>query len=134
IGNVEGRDVTRGNVDVAVCDGFIGNIVLKFGEGVAEMMLKLVKEELKMHPIAWASLPFLWVALKDLRKKVDYTEHGGAPLLGVDGVCIISHGRSNAKAIKNALLVGVRFAANNVNNEIARAIALIEPEKTAAQE
>lgn len=134
IGNVEGRDIPRGKCDVVVCDGFIGNIVLKFGEGVAEMMLKLVKDELKAHPIAWASLPFLWAALKDLRKKVDYSEHGGAPLLGVNGACIISHGRSNAKAIKNALRAAARFAEKNVNAEIGRQIALIAPDKTSVQE
>ncbi len=64
IGNIEGRDIPRGNGDVAVCDGFVGNIILKFGEGVAEMMLTLVRQELKAYPIAWASLPFLWWALK----------------------------------------------------------------------
>jgi len=128
VGNIEGRDMPKGKADVAVCDGFVGNIVLKFGEGVAEMMLKLVKSELKAHPIAWFSLPFLWAALKDLRKKVDYTEHGGAPLLGVDGVCIISHGSSNAKAIKNALLVAERFAEKNVNNEIASELAKNDPQ------
>jgi glycerol-3-phosphate acyltransferase PlsX len=130
IGNIEGRDITRGNCDVAVCDGFVGNILLKFGEGVAEMMLKIVKEEFKAHPIAWASLPFLWAALKDLRKKVDYSEQGGAPLLGVDGVCIISHGRSNAKAVKNALLASARFAEHNINTAIAAAIARADAEKT----
>jgi glycerol-3-phosphate acyltransferase PlsX len=133
IGNVEGRDITRGNCDVAVCDGFIGNIILKFGEGVAEMMLKLVKDELKAHPFAWASLPFLWAALKDLRKKVDYSDYGGAPLLGVDGVCIISHGRSNAKAIKNALLAAARCAERSLNKEIAAEILKIEAIKPSTE-
>ena len=123
IGNVEGRDIPKGKADVIICDGFVGNIVLKFGEGVAEMMLKLVKQEFKAHPISWMSLPFLWTALRDLRKKVDYTEHGGAPLLGVDGVCIIAHGGSNAKAIKNALKAAARYAEKNVNQEVAQEIA-----------
>ncbi|MFH1368187.1 MAG: phosphate acyltransferase PlsX [Elusimicrobiota bacterium] len=122
VGNIEGHDITKGKAEVIICDGFVGNVVLKFGEGVAEMMLKLVKEELKAHPIAWAALPFLWTALKDLRKKVDYSEYGGAPLLGVDGVCIIGHGISNAKAIKNALRVAAQFAEKNVNTEIAQEI------------
>ncbi|MBN1823288.1 MAG: phosphate acyltransferase PlsX [Endomicrobiales bacterium] len=126
IGNVEGRDIPKGNADVVVSDGFIGNIVLKFGEGVAEMMLKLVKEEFKAHPISWVSLPFLWAALKDLRKKVDYAERGGAPLLGIDGVCLIAHGRSNAKAIKNAILAAGNFAEKNVNVEIAQEIQKLE--------
>lgn len=134
IGNVEGRDIPRGKCDVTVCDGFVGNIILKFGEGVAEMMLKLVKDELKAHPIAWASLPFLWAALRDLRKKVDYAEHGGAPLLGVNGVCIISHGRSSSKAIKNALRAAARCVETNVNAEINKQIALLAPDRTPAQE
>lgn len=123
VGNIEGRDIPKAKADVVVCDGFVGNVVLKFGEGVAEMIFKVVKDELKAHPVAWLSLPFLWMALKDLRKKVDYTEHGGAPLLGVDGVCIIGHGSSNAKAIKNALIVAKRFAEKNVNRGIASEIA-----------
>lgn len=133
-GNVEGRDIPVGNTDVVVCDGFIGNIVLKFGEGLAEMMLKLVKNQLKAHPIAWASLPFLWSVLKGLRKKVDYSEHGGAPLLGVDGVCIIGHGRSDAKAIKNALLAASRFAEKNITAEIAKEIAEIDSLKAIGPE
>jgi glycerol-3-phosphate acyltransferase PlsX len=123
VGNIEGRDITKGKADVAVCDGFVGNVILKFGEGVVEMLLKSVKQELKAHPIAWASLPFIWAALKDLRKKLDYTEHGGAPLLGVGGVCIIGHGSSNAKAIKNALITAQRFAEKNVNQKIAAELA-----------
>ncbi|MCB4790839.1 MAG: phosphate acyltransferase PlsX [Elusimicrobia bacterium] len=123
IGNIEGSDIPKGKADVVVCDGFVGNVVLKFGEGVAEMMLKLVKEEFKAHPIAWASLPFLWAALKDLRKKVDYTEYGGAPLLGVDGVCVISHGSSNAKAIKNALRAAARSVEKKINSTISTEIA-----------
>ena len=123
IGNCEGRDITRGNADLVVCDGFVGNILLKFGEGVTEMMLKLVKNEFKAHPLAWASLPFLWAALKDLRKKVDYSEQGGAPLLGVDGVCMIGHGRSDSKAIKNAIRAASRFAETNINAEITADLA-----------
>ena len=94
------------------------------------MMLKLVKEGFKAHPLAWASLPFLWAALKDLRKKVDYSEQGGAPLLGINGVCMISHGRSDAKAIKNALLAAQRFAEKNVNKAIAAEIEKYGIDKT----
>lgn len=72
IGNVEGRDIPRSKADVVICDGFVGNVILKFGEGLSEMILKLVKKALKKHPFAWASLPFLWLAIKDLRKNVDY--------------------------------------------------------------
>lgn len=134
IGNVEGRDIPKGKADVVVCDGFVGNIVLKFGEGVAEMMLKLVREEFKAHPIAWASLPFLWTALRDLRKKVDYTEYGGAPLLGVDGACIISHGGSNAKAIKNALKAAEKYAEKNVNLAIKSELGKYEVVVSEAKE
>ena len=126
IGNVEGRDIPKGKADVVVCDGFTGNILLKFGEGIAEMMLKLVKKGFKKHPIAWASLPFLWTALRDLRKKVDYSESGGAPLLGVDGVCIIGHGSSNGKAVKNAVLAGARAAEHDLTNAIKDAITKYE--------
>ena len=108
---------------MAVCDGFVGNVILKFGEGLTEMMLKLVRKEVKQHPITWASLPFLWLAIKDLRKKVDYSEFGGAPLLGIDGVCIIGHGKSNGKAVKNAILAGARAAEHNLAVEIKEAIA-----------
>lgn len=123
IGNIEGRDIPRAKADVVVCDGFVGNVILKFGEGLAEMMLKLVRKELKRHPAAWASLPFLWLAIKDLRKKVDYSEFGGAPLLGVDGICIIGHGSSNGKAVKNAIFAGAKAVKHNLATEIKEAIA-----------
>ncbi|MDR0724216.1 MAG: phosphate acyltransferase PlsX [Endomicrobium sp.] len=123
IGNVEGRDIPRSKADVVVCDGFVGNVILKFGEGLSEMILKLVKKALKKHPFAWASLPFLWLAIKDLRKSVDYTESGGAPLLGIDGISIVGHGSSNAKAVKNAIFAGVRSAEHNLVCEIKEAIA-----------
>lgn len=123
IGNVEGRDIPRSKADVVICDGFVGNVILKFGEGLSEMILKLVKKALKKHPFAWASLPFLWLAIKDLRKSVDYTEVGGAPLLGVNGISIVGHGSSNAKAVKNAIFVAVRTAEHNLVYEIKEAIA-----------
>ena len=119
IGNIEGGDIPAGNVDVAVCDGFIGNIILKFGEGIAGMLFSLIKSELKKHPLVFASIPFIWGALKDLRKRLDYTEYGGAPLLGVEGVCIICHGGSNSKAISNALRTANEFVDKNINNKIS---------------
>ncbi|MDR2395327.1 MAG: phosphate acyltransferase PlsX [Endomicrobium sp.] len=123
IGNVEGRDIPRSKADVVICDGFVGNVILKFGEGLSEMILKLIKKALKKHPFAWASLPFLWLAIKDLRKSVDYTEIGGAPLLGVNGISIVGHGSSNAKAVKNAIFAGVRAVEQNLVYEIKEAIA-----------
>jgi len=119
IGNIEGNDIPQGNVDVVVCDGFVGNIILKFGEGVAEMLFNLIKLELKKHPLAFAAIPFLWGALKDLLKRVDYAEYGGAPLLGIDGTCIICHGISNSKAIFNAIKVAVDSIRKNINEKIS---------------
>ena len=119
IGNIEGNDIPQGNVDVVVCDGFVGNIILKFGEGVAEMLFSLIKLQLKKHPLAFASIPFLWGALKDLLKRVDYSEYGGAPLLGIDGTCIICHGISNSKAIFNAIKVAVDSVRKNINEKIS---------------
>ncbi|GHT50116.1 phosphate acyltransferase [Endomicrobiia bacterium] len=123
IGNIEGRDIPKAKADVAICDGFVGNVILKFGEGLAEMMFDLIKKELKQHPMAWASLPFLWFAMRDLRKRVDYNEAGGAPLLGVNGVCIVGHGGSSSKAVKNAILAGSRAVEHNLTNGIREAIA-----------
>jgi glycerol-3-phosphate acyltransferase PlsX len=122
IGNIEGKDVPCGKADVLICDGFTGNLLLKFGEGIAEMMLKLIKKGFKQHPIAWASLPFLWIALKDLRKKVDYDEFGAAPLLGVNGLCFIGHGRSEAKAVKNAVSAAAIAAERNLISAIKETI------------
>jgi len=123
IGNIEGLDIPRAKADVVICDGFVGNVILKFGEGLAEMMLKLVRKGLRRYPVAWASLPFLWLAIKDLRKKVDYSEFGGAPLLGVDGICIIGHGSSDGKAVKNAIFAGIKAVNHNLAIEIKEAIA-----------
>jgi glycerol-3-phosphate acyltransferase PlsX len=115
IGNIEGKDIPFGVTDVVITDGFVGNIILKFGEGVSEMLLSLIKQALKKHPFAMLSLPFVWNAIRDIRKKVDFTEYGGAPLLGLEKVCIISHGRSNAKAIKNAIKVATQMVEKKVN-------------------
>jgi glycerol-3-phosphate acyltransferase PlsX len=115
IGNIEGKDLPFGIADVVITDGFVGNILLKFGEGVSEMLLSLIKQALKKHPFAMLSLPFVWNAIRDIRKKVDFTEYGGAPLLGFEKVCIISHGRSNAKAIKNAIKVATQMVEKKVN-------------------
>ena len=104
IGNVEGKDIYRGSADVVVCDGFVGNTVLKTSEGVAEMILKLLKEELERNKLILPLLMPFKSAFREVRKKIDYSEHGGAPLLGVNGVCIIGHGRSNENAVKNACL------------------------------
>lgn len=125
-GNIEGRDVFRGTVNVVVCDGFDGNIVLKTGEGVAEMVLDLLRQELNrnqwMKPLL---IPFR-KGFRRMRERIDYREFGGAPLLGVNGVCIIGHGRSDARAIVNAVKVAERSVKNNLVMEIQRSIAAIK--------
>jgi len=122
VGNVEGRDIPKGTVDVVVCDGFVGNIVLKFGEGLAEVLLSLIKKEIKSDPMAMIGGWLAREAFHGIRKKVDYAEYGGAPLLGVNGVSIIAHGGSNAKAIKNAVKLAADFVRKNLNREITESI------------
>ena len=118
VGNAEGRDVFNGNMDVIVCDGFIGNVVLKASESLAEMMGKLIREELTRSTTRKLGALLAKQAFADIKKRTDYSEYGGAPLLGVNGGCIISHGRSNAKAIKNAIRVANGFAKNRVDAKI----------------
>jgi len=103
IGNVEGRDLFAGTADVIVADGFTGNVALKAAEGLAEYVLKLAKEDIRAHPLMWIPLAMLAPAFKRLMKKIDYSEHGGAPLLGLNGVFIVGHGRSKARAVANAV-------------------------------
>nr|WP_320148292.1 phosphate acyltransferase PlsX [uncultured Anaeromusa sp.] len=124
IGNVEGRDIPKGTVDVVVCDGFVGNVVLKFGEGLASAIMRLLKDAVQQSGFLtkMASLMLLPV-LKRLRKKLDYAEYGGAPLLGVNGCCIICHGSSKAKAIKNAVRVAKEFTEQQVATHISEMIA-----------
>lgn len=124
IGNVEGRDIPKGTVDVVVCDGFVGNVVLKLGEGLSSAIMQLIKDAVKNSGILTkiASLMVL-PALKSLKKKLDYAEYGGAPLLGVDGCFIICHGSSKAKAIKNAIRVANEFTKNKVVEHIRENIA-----------
>lgn len=124
IGNIEGKDINKGNVDVIVCDGFIGNIVLKFGEGVSEFLVQLIKDEMKKNPVRiMTAALILRSVFKHIKKKIDYDEYGGAPLLGVNGVCIIGHGSSNAKAIKNGIRVCIESVKNNIIENIKSEIA-----------
>ena len=103
-GNIEGKEMFDGNVEVVVCDAFVGNVVLKTSEGVAELMMKMIKEQIPTS--ALGKLPYLPLrkVMEPLKLKLDYAEYGGSPLLGLNGLCIICHGRSNPKAIRNALL------------------------------
>ncbi|MGH2670039.1 MAG: phosphate acyltransferase PlsX, partial [bacterium] len=102
VGNVEGRDVYGGDVHVVVCDGFIGNVALKISEGMAEAIVAMLQEVLSSTLTAQVGTVLSRQAYEDFKKRLDYSEYGGAPLLGVRGVCVICHGRSNANAIKNA--------------------------------
>ena len=125
IGNAEGRDVFNGNMDVIVCDGFIGNVVLKAAESLAEMMSKLIREELTRSTTRKIGALLAKRAFDDVKKRTDYSEYGGAPLLGVAGVTFVCHGRSSAKAIRNAILMAHRFSTagflHRVEQEIATA-------------
>lgn len=121
-GNIEGMDVFRGKADVVICDGFSGNILLKVGEGVAEMVLSMVRQELTRHKWMKLFLLPLRKGVRELRNRIDYREFGGAPLLGVNGICIIGHGRSDARAIVNAIRVAERAVRNHLLAELQRAI------------
>jgi len=118
IGNAEGRDVYNGNADVVVCDGFVGNVVLKASEALGEMVNKTLREELTRTFSRKIGALLARGAFDSLKKRMDYSEYGGAPLLGVKGGCIVCHGRSNAKAIKNAVRVAYDFARNRIDEKI----------------
>jgi len=123
VGNVEGRDIFKGEVDVIVCEGFVGNIVLKSSESMAELFDVVLKEELGSKTRYRVGAKLCSKALKNFARKIDYAEHGGAPLLGVDGVSIISHGRSSARAIKNAIRVAKELVEKKVNFYIGENLA-----------
>lgn len=127
LGNVEGSEIFGGEIHVVVCDGFVGNIVLKVSEGLAERLLHLFKSSVKGAlagaPEAMSLAPLLKQAAGNLFAKLDYSEYGGAPLLGVDGTVIIAHGRSDRKAIGNAIKVASRMAAVDLNSRITEELA-----------
>jgi len=125
VGNVEGREVFAGNVDVIVCDGFIGNIALKISEGLVEHMIRMLKENLGSTFMAQLGGLLSRRAFHGLKKKLDYAEYGGAPLLGVKGITVIGHGRSNANAIKNAIRVATELARSRVNEKIEQELAAV---------
>jgi glycerol-3-phosphate acyltransferase PlsX len=122
IGNVEGRDVLKGTCDVVICDGFVGNIVLKLVESMDGFLTWLVKKRVKESLLFRLGAFLVKVSIRDLRKVLDYTEYGGAPLLGVNGVCIICHGDSPPKAIKNALKLAAQMVREEVNQRIVDAL------------
>jgi len=123
VGNVEGRDVFQGNVDVIVCDGFVGNICLKLSEGLAEAAMQMIKDEIMKSTAAKIGYFLARPAFRAFAKRVDYAEYGGAPLLGVNGVGIICHGKSSAEAIKNAIIEAAKMVEKQVNQRIATGLA-----------
>jgi glycerol-3-phosphate acyltransferase PlsX len=123
VGNVEGRDLYNGNADVIVCDGFIGNVALKVSEGLVEAVRFLLKESLKSTISSQVGFLLSKKAFADFKKRLDYAEYGGAPLLGLKGVCIVGHGSSNATAIKNAIRVAAQFAETKINAKIEQELA-----------
>ncbi|MDH4099101.1 MAG: phosphate acyltransferase PlsX [Nitrospirota bacterium] len=122
VGNVEGRDVFNGNADVIVCDGFTGNVALKISEGLADAINRLLKKEIASAATGKLGYFLLKPAFARFKKRVDYSEYGGAPLLGLNGISIISHGRSSGKAIKNAIRVAKEFHENEINQHIHEGI------------
>lgn len=123
VGNIEGRDVLPGQVDVVVCDGFVGNIVLKFTEGMARTIFGFLKTEMNANLRSRAGALLMGPALRNVKGRLDYTQYGGAPLLGVNGVCVISHGSSNATAIYNAVRVAKEAVEQGMVKHIATAIS-----------
>lgn len=129
VGNVEGRDLYNGKVDVIVCDGFVGNVALKISEGMVEAVRFLLKESLRATITRQVGFLLSRRAFDDFKKRLDYSEYGGAPLLGVKGVCIVGHGSSNANAIKNAIRVAAEGARYDINGNIEQELARRKPQR-----
>lgn len=123
IGNIEGCDIIKGAADVIVCDGFVGNIILKFGESIAESIIDLLRQEIQKSTIRKIGAGIMKGAFRDVKKRIFYEEIGGAPLLGVNGACIICHGSASAKAIMNAINIAAEFVEQDVNKHIEESIA-----------
>ena len=127
VGNVEGRDLYNGKVEVIVADGFVGNVALKISEGVANLVRTALKESLKATITRQVGALLSRSAFSDFKKRLDHTEYGGAPLLGVRGVCIITHGSSNPNAMKNAVRVAAEFSQRRINDSIEGGLASLRP-------
>ncbi len=123
VGNVEGRDLYNGKADVLVCDGFVGNVALKISEGMVETVRFLLRQSLQATISGQVGALLARKAFAAFKKRLDYSEYGGAPLLGIKGVCIVSHGSSNSNAIKNAVRVAMEFANSRLNHTIEERIA-----------
>ena len=123
VGNIEGRDLFTGNVDVVVCDGFVGNVVVKQAEGLASSLGRLLKGELRRGFFGKIGTMLALNALKRFSRLVDYAEYGGAPLLGLNGICLICHGASNSKAMSSAVRMAARFVDMEANTHLSQAVA-----------
>jgi glycerol-3-phosphate acyltransferase PlsX len=123
VGNVEGKDIPAGLADVVVTDGFTGNVYIKGAEGVARLIQKILEEEIRARPLALLGALLARGAIRAFRTRLDYREFGGGPLLGVNGVVIVAHGRSDAYAIRNAIRVAKQAAENNIVQAIAQGLA-----------
>ena len=126
VGNVEGNDIFNGNVDVVICDGFVGNILLKTAEGVADTIGKIIKDNLRRSLVSITGAVLMRKVFKKLKLKVDYAEYGGAPLIGVKAPVIIAHGKSNSKAIQNAIFQAISAADSNLNIHIEEKLSHIK--------
>ncbi len=118
IGNAEGRDIFSGNIDILICDGFSGNIILKSCEGVASAIFQILRDEIKQSLLSKIGASLLKPCLYRIKKHIDWQEYGGAPLLGVRGCVIISHGKSDSRAIKNAIFQAINFGQSRINEVI----------------
>jgi len=127
LGNVEGRDIYNGKIDVIVADGFVGNVALKTSEGVANLVRAILKETLAATITRQVGYLLSRSAFSDFKKRLDHTEYGGAPLLGVKGACFITHGSSNANAIKNAVRVAADFVERRINADIETQLTALHP-------
>jgi glycerol-3-phosphate acyltransferase PlsX len=123
VGNIEAREIFSGAADVVVCDGFTGNVALKLSEGLVEMVEELLGEELQSTFSSQVGYLLSRRAYRRFRRRVDYSEYGGAPLMGVAGLCIVGHGRSSAKAVRNAVTMAARFVGSNVLERVEQEIA-----------
>ncbi|WP_442874861.1 phosphate acyltransferase PlsX [Desulfovibrio sp. Fe33] len=137
IGNVEGRDIFTGEVDVVVCDGFVGNVALKLSEGLARSLSRLLKDELKSSWLSMLGTLLSFGAFKRFKKLVDYAEYGGAPLLGLRDIVIVAHGKSNELAMTNCIRMAATSVRNNVHGHLADGLAAhkdlaVKPDRNAA--
>ncbi len=125
-GNVEGGDIFNGSCDVITCDGFIGNLVLKTSEGVASTISQLIKDYIRKSPIAITGALLMRKVFRLLKQEIDYAEIGGAPLIGIKGCAIVSHGKSNARAIENAIYQAIKYVDTGVNEHIISRLATLK--------